>query len=446
MLKAVSPIDGRYKDLTKELQEIFSEYGMQKFRTKVEIKYLLFLSNKKIIRKFSNNEKKLLEKIYEKFNEHDSKEISTIEKTTNHDVKAIEYFIRKKLQKSSLKNIESFVHFGLTSEDVNNLSNSLQLEKGLGLYITDNLGLLKKLKEISRKEKKTAMLGHTHGQPASPTTFGKEIAVFASRMQESLKKLKEMKLPGKLNSATGNFNSFVIAFPEKNWIKLSKEFVESFGFENKILTTQIIPHDSISRILNEMILFNNIIIDLNLDLWLYISKDYVSQKKIGTETGSSVMPHKINPIQFENSEGNLLLANNLIGFLSSRLQKSRMQRDLSDSTIKRNYGMAFGYSLIGIKMCINGLNRIEPNNKKMIEDLNKHPEVLSEAIQTIMRKQGNNNAYEELKEFSRGKKLSLEELREFIKKSSLSKKEKQKLLKLKPETYLGKAIELAEKI
>ncbi|MFH1663258.1 MAG: lyase family protein [archaeon] len=253
-----------------------------------------------------------------------------------------------------------------------------------------------------------------------------------------------MRLPGKLNSAVGNFNSMHSAFPEKNWIKLSKEFVSSLGFESKKLTTQIIPHDSISRIFNEMVLLNNIVINLDTDLWFYISKEYLSQKKMASETGSSIMPHKINPIQFENSEGNLLLANNLLVFLSSRLQKTRMQRDLSDSTIKRNYGTAFGHSLLGIKMCIKGLERTQTSKEKMLEELKTHPEVLTEAIQTVMRKEGNKKAYEELKEFSRGKKLTLDELKEFIKKSSLSEKEKNKLMKLKPENYLGKAAELAE--
>jgi len=444
MNKAVSPIDGRYEEKTKELQEIFSEYAMQKFRTEVEIKYLIFLSKKGIVRKFDSKEKRLLEKLYEKFNEKDFEEIKKIERETNHDVKAVEYFIRKKIEKNSLKNTESFVHFGLTSEDVNNLTNSIQLKKGLNLYITENSGLLKNLKQIAIKEKHTVMLGHTHGQPASPTTFGKEIAVFYSRINESLECLKKLKLPGKLNSASGNFNSMQIAFPEKNWIKLSKEFVESFEFEHKNLTTQIVPHENISRILNEMALLNNIIVDLDIDLWLYISKNYVSQKTVGKETGSSVMPHKINPIQFENSEGNLLLANNLLYFLSSRLQKSRLQRDLSDSTIKRNYGTAFAHSILGIKMCVKGLERTQTNRKEMLEDLNKHPEVLSEAIQTVMRKEKDKQAYEKLKDFSRGKKLSLEMLREFIKKSSLSEKEKKKLLKLKPETYIGKAVELTK--
>ncbi|MFH1895457.1 MAG: adenylosuccinate lyase [archaeon] len=444
MKKAISPLDGRYADLTKELKEIFSEYALQKFRAEIEIKYLLFLSKKGIARKFSEKEKTFLENIYKKFSEKDFKEIKATEKTTNHDVKAIEYFIRKKMQKNSLKNAESFVHFGLTSEDINNLANSKQIEKGLELYITGCFLLLKKLKEISHKEKNTAMLSHTHGQPASPTTFGKEIAVFGSRIEESLLALKKMRLPGKLNSAVGNFNSMHSAFPEKNWIKLSKEFVSSLGFESKKLTTQIIPHDSISRIFNEMVLLNNIVINLDTDLWFYISKEYLSQKKMASETGSSIMPHKINPIQFENSEGNLLLANNLLVFLSSRLQKTRMQRDLSDSTIKRNYGTAFGHSLLGIKMCIKGLERTQTSKEKMLEELKTHPEVLTEAIQTVMRKEGNKKAYEELKEFSRGKKLTLDELKEFIKKSSLSEKEKNKLMKLKPENYLGKAAELAE--
>jgi len=288
------------------------------------------------------------------------------------------------------------------------------------------------------------MLSHTHGQPASPTTFGKELNVFALRIEESLGILKKLMLPGKLNSATGNFSSMYIAFPEKNWIKLSKEFVEGFGFENKRITTQIIPHDNISRIFNEMVLLNNVVINLDTDLWFYISKEYVSQKKIGEETGSSVMPHKVNPIQFENSEGNLLLANNLFVFLSSRLQKTRMQRDLSDSTIKRNYGTAFAFSLIGIKMCVKGLNRIQADRKKMLEELNKHPEVLTEAIQTVMRKEGNKNAYEELKKFSRGKKLTLDEIRNFVRKSSLSEKEKKKLLNIEPAQYIGKAVELAK--
>ncbi len=444
MLKAISPIDGRYESQTKELQEIFSEYGTQKYRTETEIKYLLFLSKKNIIRKFTEKEKKILKNIYENFNQKDSKEIKRIEKTTNHDVKAVEYFIRKKIKKSSLKDIESYVHFGLTSEDINNLANSKQIQKGLDLYITICSALHKKLKEISLKEKNTAMLSHTHGQPASPTTFGKETAVFASRIKESLELIKKMNLPGKLNSASGNFNSFYAAFPEKNWIKLSKEFVESLGFEHKKLTVQIIPHDNISRILNEISLLNSIIINLDTDLWFYISKEYVSQKKIGTETGSSVMPHKINPIQFENSEGNLVLANNLLDFLSSRLMKTRMQRDLTDSTIKRNYGTAFGHSIIGIKMCLKGLNRIKPNKQKMLEELKKNPEILTEAIQTIMRKEGNTQAYEKLKNISRGKKITLEELKKFIKKSSLSQKEKNKLMKLTPEKYLGKAEELAK--
>jgi adenylosuccinate lyase len=444
MIKAVSPVDGRYEFLLKELQEMFSEYAMQKLRTEIEIKYLLFLSRKGIVRKFKPEEKRLLKKIYEKFNEKDFAEIKKIEKRTNHDVKAVEYFIRKKIKGNSLKDVESFVHFGLTSEDVNNLVNSIQIKKGLFLYITECVLLLKKLKEISRKEKRTVMLAHTHGQVSSPTTFGKEMAVFVERIEDSLKYLKKLKLPGKLNSAVGNYNSLAVAFPEKNWIKLSREFVESFGFENKRLTTQIVPHENISRILNEMALLNNIIVDLNVDLWLYVSKEYLLQKKVSSEVGSSIMPHKINPIQFENSEGNLLLANNLISFMSSRLQKSRMQRDLSDSTIKRNYGMAFAYSILGIKSCLKGLQRIKVNKKKMLEEVKLHPEVLSEAIQTVMRKEGKKKAYEELKKFSRGKKLSLAEIRKFIEKTSLSTKEKKKLLELKPENYIGKAPELVK--
>jgi adenylosuccinate lyase len=443
--KAITSIDGRYSEKVKELGEIFSEYALQKFRVKVECEWVLFLSKKGIIRKLRAKERRLIHNLQSGFKQKEFEEIKKIEKTTKHDVKSVEYFLGKKFEKSSLKDLREFIHFGLTSEDVTNIAHSLQLKNGLKIYLNELNKINSKLFFLARKTKNYAMLSRTHGQAASPSTFGKEVIVFLSRIIEGRKQLEKLSFPGKLNCSTGNFHPLSIAFPKKNWVNLSKEFVKLFGLEPEIYTTQVITHEKISRIFREMVGVNNSLIDLNSDFWYYISLGYLKQRVKGKEVGSSVMPHKVNPIDFENSEGNLLLANNLLSFLASQLQFSRMQRDLRDSTIKRNYGSVFGYALIGLKSLGKGLERIEADKEKMLQDLREHPEILSEAIQTILRKNKSKGAYEKLKKFSRGKKLSLEKIREFIENLELNKGDKKRLLELTPEKYTGKAKELAER-
>ncbi len=443
-LKEISPVDGRYENETKELRDVFSEYGLQKARLGVEVKYLLFLSKKKVCRNINPKERRFLLGVHKRFSEKEMEKLKGMEKKINHDVKAVEYYLRKKMEKNSLKELTPMVHFGLTSEDASNLAYSLMLGEGLKLYL-EELGKVKKtLAGLARSNLSTPMLSHTHGQPSSPTTLGKEALVFGLRMREAEKRLDKFVFPGKMNSAVGNFNAQRVAVPGKNWPALSKEFVSSLGLRHVAVSTQIIPHEEISFALRQIVSINNVLVDLDRDFWMYVGMNYLTQKVKKGEVGSSIMPQKVNPIFFENSEGNLLFANAVLEFLASQLQVSRLQRDLTDSTIKRNYGLGFAHSLLGLKSVSKGLSRVSANKEKMLKDLEKHPEVLAEAIQTVLRKHGDKKAYEKVKKFFRGKEVSLENIHGFVKSLGLDKRTEKRLLGMRAKDYTGYAEETAK--
>ena len=424
-LTSISPIDGRYSHKLKELVEYFSEFALIKKRVFVELEYLKELG------------KGNFTKIHDTFDLKEAEKIKNIEKKTNHDVKAVEYYLKEKVP----HDVREFVHYGLTSEDVNNLAYSLLIKEFLeNIYYGKISELLKKLEFLSRKNKDIVVLARTHGQPASPTTLGKEFLVFFKRLKEQYIKLQLKKLKGKLNGATGNYNSLYFAEPDKDWVSFSRDFISRLGLQPNLITTQIEPKDSLVELFQVIKRINNIVLDLDKDMWLYIALDYFNLEKKEDEVGSSTMPHKINPIDFENSEGNLKIANSLFTGMES-LQISRLQRDLSDSTIMRNIGTAFAHSILAYNSTLKGLHKLKPNLEKINEDLEKHPEVLSEAIQTVLRKH-NKDAYEQLKKLSRGNKISLNELHDFIDKLDIDKKDKDKLKKLKVKDYIGLASEL----
>ena len=442
-LTSLSPLDGRYAAKLDALRPYFSEFALQKYRVLVELKFLEALgdeSGMKEVKKFSAAERKLCAKIVAEFSERDGQRIKTIEKKTNHDVKAVEYFIREQLEKTSLKSRLSFVHFSLTSEDVNNLAYGLMLRDAV------KLAILPKLKEVERELRRRAkswkavpMLSRTHGQSATPTTVGKEIWVFAERVQQTIDAIKLVPFRGKLNGATGTFSAQLAAYPRLNWIKFSTKFVKGLGLTPNFATTQIEPHDYIAVLCNRVRLSNTILTDFSRDAWTYISMNFFKLKKKEGETGSSTMPHKVNPIDFENAEGNLGLANALLYHLSDKLPISRMQRDLTDSTVLRNLGVAFGHAYLGWASLLVGISKLELNKKAILADLNDHPEVLSEAIQTVLRRAGDPDAYEKLKALTRGQKITKLLLDEFVKTTDLPKADKERLLELTPATYIGLA-------
>ena len=440
----ISPIDGRYKETTKEVRKYFSEYHLIKNRVIVEIEWLKKLFNIKEIKK---EELTILDKISKEFDIDDAKRIKEIEQITKHDVKAVEYYIDEKLAENNLQKYNNLVHFACTSEDINNIAYGI-MEKELvkNVYIPNVSQLVQILKEKAQNYANIPILSHTHGQNATPTTVGKEFAIAVYRMEKILNRIKQEKLTGKFNGTVGNFNAHLISYPNVDWIKVAKEFVESFGLEYNMYTTQIESHDSISIILSEIKLLNNIILDFNNDMWMYISRNYFKQQNIAGEVGSSVMPHKINPINFENSMANIKMSNGIIDVFLNNIQISRMQRDLSDSSLQRNIGMVFAYSIIAIKQTIVGINKSTVNEEKLRSDLNNTPEVLAEAVQTILRKNGYENAYETLKGLTRGKNISIEDIREFVKNLKLNEKDKEMLLKLTPKNYTGLAEKIAKRV
>ena len=451
---AISPLDGRYFEKIRALAPYFSEEALMKYRVLMEGEYLitLSLSRKTALRKFTPAEIKTIRNLSEKFNEDSYKKIKEIENTTNHDVKAVEYFIKEKLSKTSLRDSIEWVHFALTSEDTNNIAYGLILSEAMENVLMIKLHAInRELQLLAKKYKELPMLARTHGQPASPTTFGKEIRVFAERLERELRHLLGQKILVKLNGASGNYNAHTAAYSKVDWQKFSENFI--LGLNKKRLfalafnpfTTQIEPHDSYVELFDHIKRCNNILIDLNQDLWRYISDDWVAQKPKAGEVGSSTMPHKINPIFFENSEGNLGLANTLFEFFARKLPISRLQRDLSDSTVERNIGVAFGHSLVAYEYLLTGLSRIEVNKMKVTEALAAHPEVIGEAIQTILRREGEKMPYEQLKELTRGREVTLENIRAFIKTLKVSDKVKKELLQLTPENYIGLASKLANK-
>ena len=443
-LTAISPVDGRYQNKTDALRPIFSEYGLFRYRVLVEIEWLKKLSKNssiKEIESFSTSSTSLLNNIKDNFSIADAERIKEIEKTTNHDMKAVEYFIREKIQSDSkLKNISQFIHFACTSEDINNLSYALMLKDARESILVPKLQkLVTILEKMSADYSSTPMISRTHGQTASPTTLGKEMAVYVHRLNRQNNQLKNIELLGKLNGAVGNFNAHFSAYPDIDWMTLSKEFVEELGLTWNPLTTQIESHDYMAEYFHVLIRSNTILIDLCRDLWGYISLGYFKLKLIKGEVGSSTMPHKINPIDFENSEGNFGFANSLLEHLAMKLPTSRWQRDLTDSTVLRNTGVGIAHSVIALDACIAGLSKIDVDTEIINQDLENSWEVLTEAIQTVMRCYNIEGAYEKLKEISRGNEINRETLHNFIEKLDIPNDAKSRLKNLTPSNYLGNA-------
>jgi len=446
MITALSPLDGRYHSKVSELSPYFSEYGLIKHRLMVEISFLMMLSSEKGVEElpaFSDKELKLLEDILKNFDEKEAEKVKKIEATTNHDVKAVEYYLKEKLKKTSLEPHSEFIHFACTSEDINNLSYALMLKGAMENVMLPHLKeMVKKMNALAKKWKTVPMLSLTHGQPATPSTVGKEFLVIAKRLERQLELFKTQEFLGKLNGATGNFNAHLIAYPTVNWMKFSEKFIKNLGLTPNFYTTQIESHDYQSELYDVTTRFNSILIDANRDIWMYISRGLFKQKVVAGEVGSSTMPHKVNPIDFENSEGNLGLANAIFRHLSLTLPHSRMQRDLTDSTVQRNIGVGFGYSLIAYKSTLKGLNKLELNKKFAQEELNKNWALLAEPIQTVMRKHAIPNAYEKLKELTRGREISKESVRVFVETLEIPEEDKKRLLELSPESYVGMAKEM----
>ena len=445
-LSNISPLDGRYANSIAELSKYFSESALMGYRLKVEIEYLIALSNEKSINNlppFSKDEQGRLRKIYQNFNLVGAEKVKEIEATTNHDVKAIEYYIQGKVKKS----LHPWIHFALTSEDVNNLSYSLMWQDGLKQVYQSSLQLVnKELKKLARKYKEASMLALTHGQPATPTTFGKELAVFCSRLDRQIGQIKSHILLGKFSGATGTWSAHVAAYPNVNWRRFASKFIKSLGLKPNLITTQIESHDSLAESFHQVVRINSILTDLCRDMWSYISRGILVQKKVAGEVGSSTMPHKINPIQFENAEGNMGIANGLLNHLATKLPISRIQRDLTDSTTLRNQGVALGHSYLALQNILKGLSRITINKVQMSAELNNHWEVLGEAIQTILRKAGKQDAYEQLKSLTQGQSINAESMAEFVSGLKISDEDKQTLLELTPELYTGLSSKLVDLI
>lgn len=443
----ISPLDSRYANKISSFRENFSESALIKIRFEIEIEWILFLCNK-LSKTFKPLSKNSIEKIINFKNKFDNKSvlrIKKIEATTNHDVKAVEYFIRDYFKKDKvLSSYIHLIHFGLTSEDINSLSYAVMIKNGISLYIDEITTINKVLKSYSKKWANVAFLARTHGQPASPSTLGKEFKVFAARLDREISILKKVKPLAKFSGATGNYHTFSIVDSKINWSQINNKFIRQFLVSQNKYTTQIEPHDWIAETCHSLIRINNILTDLCQDSWIYISNDIFALKLLKDEVGSSTMPHKVNPIDFENAEGNLGISSALLDFFANKLTISRHQRDLSDSTVLRNIGLGFGYSALAIKSANNGLNKITPNKIIIENELNDNWEVLTEAVQTVMRYEGITDAYEQLKNLSRGSKLDKESYINFINSLKISDQSKNKLLNLKPSLYIGNAKDIAK--
>ena len=444
-LHALSPLDGRYQTQTAPLGDAFSEWALIKFRVHVEIEWLLMLSQTPEIsdvRDFSRDEIRFLRLIVENFSDDDALRVKQIEKTTNHDVKAVEYFLKEKLAGSSLEDAKEWLHFACTSEDINNLAHALMLKNGVQIWRDSAFAVVNKLSELATDWLEVPMLARTHGQTASPTTVGKELAVFVARFNRQLRWISEQEYLGKINGAVGNFNAHVVAFPDANWPQIAEDFVASLGLTYNPLTTQIESHDYIAELFGSLSRFNSIALDLSRDVWSYISLGYFGQKVVAGEVGSSTMPHKVNPIDFENAEANLGLSNAILIHLSEKLPISRLQRDLSDSSALRNLGVGVGHSLLAMVALKRGLGKLNLNAARLEADLDNAWEVLAEPIQTVMRKCGMENPYEQLKDLTRGATMNQATIRAFVETLELPEAEKARLLELTPGKYVGLAASL----
>ena len=450
-LSALSPLDGRYASKTDALRPILSEAGFMHHRVKVEIAWLLALSEAGLdeLKPFSAESKGLLQKLATEFTEQDAERIKAIEATTNHDVKAVEYWLKEKVQgHPELVAASEFIHFACTSEDINNTSHGMMLKTARDTVLLPALDrLIVRLSEIAHQHADMPMMSRTHGQPASPTTMGKEIANVVARLRRAQQAIATIEILGKMNGAVGNYNAHLSAYPKVDWQAFAREVVEQrLGLTFNPYTIQIEPHDYIAELFDAIARTNTILIDLSRDVWGYISLGFFKQKTKAGEIGSSTMPHKVNPIDFENAEGNLGMANAVLRHMAEKLPISRWQRDLTDSTVLRNIGVGFGYTLLAYDSCLRGLNKLEANPARMAEDLDQNWEVLAEPVQTVMRRYGIENPYEQLKELTRGKGISQAALREFIQGLAIPQDAKDRLLAMTPATYLGLAAQLAKDI
>lgn len=449
MLSAISPVDGRYGSKTTELRSIFSEFGLFRFRVQAEVTWLQALSAHEGIEEvpaFSAQATALLDNIVTSFNEEHALRIKEIERTTNHDVKAIEYFLKEQVESSDeLNKVNEFIHFACTSEDINNLSHGLMLKHAREEVILPYCDkLLEAMRQLAVEYKTIPMMARTHGQPASPTTMGKEMANVYVRLKRQRDAIAEVKLLGKINGAVGNYNAHLSAYPNVDWHAFSEKFVTSLGLTWNPSTTQIEPHDYIAELFDAIARFNTILLDFDRDVWGYIAMGHFKQKTVAGEIGSSTMPHKVNPIDFENSEGNLGLANAIFGHLATKLPVSRWQRDLTDSTVLRNLGVGVAYSSIAYQATLKGISKLQVNEASLLNELNDNWELLAEPIQTVMRRYGVEKPYEKLKELTRGKKVNQEIIADFIDGLAIPDNAKAELKQLSPATYIGDAIRLTE--
>lgn len=450
-LTAVSPVDGRYGSKTVELRPIFSEFGLIRFRVEVEIRWLQQLANHPAITEvpaFSESTNAFLNELVSNFSEANAAAIKDIERTTNHDVKAVEYFIKDQFAgNAELEAISEFVHFACTSEDINNLSHALMLSAGRNDVIVPQMQqIIDAVVGLAHDFADQPMLSRTHGQTASPTTLGKEMANVAARLKRQLEQIKAVEMLGKINGAVGNYNAHISAYADIDWAANAKSFIEGLGLDWNPYTTQIEPHDYIAELYDAVARFNTILIDFDRDIWGYVSLGYFKQRTIAGEVGSSTMPHKVNPIDFENSEGNLGIANAILQHLASKLPVSRWQRDLTDSTVLRNLGVGFGHSIIAYQSTLKGISKLEVNSKRIDEDLDNSWEVLAEPIQTVMRRYAIEEPYEKLKALTRGKTITKETLGEFVDTLDMPQAAKDELKQLSPQTYIGNAAAQAKAI
>ena len=454
-LEAVSPLDGRYARYTEALTPYASESALMRARVRVEVEYLIALAERQEIPfTLSDEHRAQLRSLYEQFDTDDAEVVKQLEtsgydeyEATNHDVKAVEYFIRLNLPDDLA--CEQWIHFGLTSEDVNNLAYRLLMKPAVGEVLVPRVRALRDtLAEMAREYRDVPMLARTHGQPATPTTFGKELAVYAARLGKALARLERATeaVSGKLAGASGTYAAHHAAYPDIDWRAFSREFVASLGLEHESLTTQVNPCDDLETLFDALRGVNNVLLDLALDAWLYISDGYLGQEAVEGETGSSTMPHKVNPIDFENCEGNLSKANSDLVFLGDYVTRSRLQRDLSDSTVKRNMGAALAHCLIGYRKLDTGLGKVVPNEHVMREDLESTPEILGEAVQTILRREGHGDAYERVKDLTRGQDVTLDEFQALFRDLDVSEEVREELLALTPAGYTGVASDLVDEL